>query len=115
MHQLMLINKNLTAKMSLLDELSNDLPNRISCIVDYFILDDSDLSGQLSKSYLKRINLRLDTSELTPKTTAALPRCSDFLKLDFSSEPFEYLDGIKRRHKLNMGRDDSVDTQELGE
>lgn len=113
MQQLMLINKNLTTKMSNLDELSNDLPKRISCIPEYFIMDDSDLSGHLSKGYLKRINLKFDVNELTRKT-ATLPSCSDYLKLDFSSEPFEYLDGIKRRHKLNMGRDDSVDIQDLG-
>lgn len=113
MHQLMLINKNITTKMSNLDDLSNDLPNRISCIPDFFIVDDSDLSGQLSKSYMQRINLRINIDELSPKTTVA-PRCSDFLKLDLASEPFEYLDGIKRRHKLNMGRDDSIDIQELG-
>jgi hypothetical protein len=100
--------------MSNLDDLSNDLPNRISCIPEYFIMDDADLIGQLSKSYLQRINLRFDTDEFSPKTTIA-PRCSDFLKLDFASEPFEYLDSIKRRHKLNMERDVSVDIQEFGE
>lgn len=113
MSQLMLINKNLTWKMSKLDEQSNDLPDRISCIPEYFIMDSSDLSGQLPKEYLERINFVIEIDDNIPKTTS-LPRCSDFLKLDFSSEPFEYLDGIKRRHKLDMGRDESIDISELG-
>lgn len=111
MKELILIKSNLTQKMSRLDLFSNELPNKISCITEFFI-DESDLYYQLSESYFKRINCKglVETSTKTP-----LPRCTDFMPLNFSMGLFEHLDAMKKRHKLRMEPEDSFASRELGE
>lgn len=110
MKELIMIKSNLTQKMNRLDLFSNDLPNKISCIPEYFI-DDSDLYNQLSKSYFHRINYKgtVDTSTRTP-----LPRCSEFTPLEFSVGLFEHLESMKKRQKLKMDPEDSFGSKELG-
>lgn len=105
MKELILIKSNLTQKMNQLDLFSNELPNKISCIGNFFI-DESDLStNQLSKSYFHRINFKptFDTTTKTP-----LPKCNVLqLQNDFSVGLFEHLESMKKRHKLKMESEDS--------
>lgn len=105
-----MIKSNLTQKMNRLDLFSNELPNKISCIPEFFI-DESDLYNQLSKSYFSRINYKgtTETSRMTP-----LPKCGDFLALDFSVGLFEHLESMKKRHKLKMEPEESFGSKELG-
>lgn len=111
MNQLLMIKSNLTQKMNRLDSFSNELPNKISCIPEFFI-DESDLFvNQLSKTYLQRINYKatIDASKTPP------PRCSEFLSLDYSMSLFEHLDAMKKRNKLKMEAEESFGSKELGE
>lgn len=111
MKELIMIKSNLTQKMNRLDLFSNELPNKISCIPEFFI-DESDLYNQLSKSYFNRINYKgtTETAKVTP-----LPKCGDFLPLDFSVGLFEHLDSMKKRNKLKMEPEESFGSKELGE
>lgn len=111
MKELIMIKSNLTQKMNRLDLFSNELPNKISCIPEFFI-DESDLYNQLSKSYFHRINYK-GSSETTTKTP--LPKCSEFLSLDYSVGLFEHLDSMKKRSKLRMEPEDSFGSKELGD
>lgn len=111
MNQLLLIKSNLTQKMNRLDSFSNELPNKISCIPEFFI-DESDLFvNQLSKPYLQRINYRItvDGTATTP-----LPRCQDFMPMDYSMSLFEHLDAMKRRNRLKMDAEENFASKELG-
>ncbi|CRL04773.1 CLUMA_CG017833, isoform A [Clunio marinus] len=111
MKELILIKSNLTQKMNRLDLFSNELPNKISCIPEFFI-DESDLSmNQLSKTYLNRINFK-PTSEKVSKTPQ--PKCSEFGVLDFSFGLFEHLESMKKRHKLKMEAEGIFGSKELG-
>lgn len=111
MNQLLLIKSNLTTKMTKLDSLFSELPNRISCIPDFF-MDDSDLILQLSIQYFQRINFRLKNENL--EKSSPIPRCAESLKIDISNELFGNLEGIKKRSKLKMERDDSFELNDLG-
>ena len=110
MKELIMIKSNLTQRMNRLDLFSNELPNKISCIPEFFI-DESDLYNQLSKSYFNRINYKgtTETSRQTP-----LPKCGDFLSLDFSVGLFEHLEAMKKRHKLKIEPEESFGSKELG-
>lgn len=110
MKELVSIKSNLTQKMNRLDLFSNELPNKISCIPEFFI-DESDLYNQLSKSYFHRINYKASV-DLAPRT--ALPKCSEFVPLDFSVGLFEHLEAMRKRHKLRMQPEDSFGSKELG-
>jgi hypothetical protein len=111
MKELIMIKSNLTQKMNRLDLFSNELPNKISCIPEFFI-DESDLStNQFSKSYFNRISYK-PTVEGTSKNQ--LPKCNDFLPLDFSVGLFEHLESMKKRHKLKMEAEESFGSKELG-
>lgn len=110
MKELVSIKSNLTQKMNRLDLFSNELPNKISCIPEFFI-DESDLYNQLSKSYFHRINYKASV-DTAPKT--ALPKCSEFVPLDFSVGLFEHLEAMRKRHKLKMEPEDSFGSKELG-
>lgn len=111
MNQLLMIKSNLTQKMNRLDSFSNELPNKISCIPEFFI-DESDLFvNQLSKNYLQRINFKatFDGSKTLQ------PKCNEFLALDYSMSLFEHLEAMKKRNKLKMEPEDSFGSKELGE
>lgn len=110
MKELIMIKSNLTQKMNRLDLFSNELPNKISCIPEFFI-DESDLYNQLSKGYFHRINYKgtVETSTKTPP-----PKCNEFMPLDFSFGLFEHLDSMKKRHKLRMEAEESFGSKELG-
>lgn len=110
MKELILIKSNLTQKMNRLDLFSNELPNKISCIPEFFI-DESDLSNQFSKSYFHRINYK-PTTEGASKSQ--LPKCNEFLPLDFNVGLFEHLESMKKRHKLKMEAEESFGSKELG-
>jgi hypothetical protein len=110
MKELVSIKSNLTQKMNRLDLFSNELPNKINCIPEFFI-DESDLYNQLSKSYFHRINYKASIDS-APKT--ALPKCSEFVPLDFSVGLFEHLEAMKKRQKLKMEPEDSFGSKELG-
>lgn len=98
--------------MNRLDSFSNELPSKISCIPEFFI-DESDLFvNLLSKTYLQRINYRI-TVEGSSKTP--LPKCQDFLQLDYSMSLFEHLDAMKKRNKLKMDPEENFGSKELGE
>lgn len=111
MKELTIIKSNLTQKMNRLDLFSNELPNKISCCLPEFFIDESDLYNQLSKSYLHRINYKTST-ETTTKTP--LPKCGEFMPLNFSVGLFEHLDAMKKRHKLKMEPEESFGSKELG-
>jgi hypothetical protein len=111
MNQLLMIKSNLTQKMNRLDSFSNELPNKISCIPEFFI-DEADLYNQLSKGYLQRINYKasVDGTSKTPQ-----PKCNEFMSLDYSMSLFEHLEAMKKRNKLKMEPEDSFGSKELGE
>lgn len=111
MKELIMIKSNLTQKMNRLDLFSNDFPKKISCIPDYFI-DESDLYNQLSKSYFHRINYKPLTEATITKTP--LPKCTEFMPLDYSIGLFEHLDAMKKRNKLKMEPEESLGSKELG-
>lgn len=113
MNQLIMIKSNLTQKMNRLDSFSNELPNKISCIPEFFI-DESDLFvNQLSKTYLQRINYKATVDGSSSKTPQ--PKCSEFVTLDYSMSLFEHLDAMKKRNKLKMEPEDNFGSKELGE
>lgn len=111
MNELIRIKSNLTEKMNRLDTFSNDLPLKISCIPEFFI-DESDLYNQLSKSYFNRINL--DPSDTVVSTNRkSLPKCKEFMPLDFSVGLFEHLESMKNRHNLKMEPEESFGSQDF--
>lgn len=112
MKELVIIKANLTSKMNSLDLFSNELTKKISCIPDYFI-DESDLYSQLTKNYFHRINYKTNI-ETTSKTHTQLPKCNEFVPLEFNVGLFEHLDAMKKRHKLKMEPEDSLGSKDIG-
>lgn len=105
-----MIKSNLTQKMNRLDLFSNELPNKINCIPEFFI-DESDLSNHFSRNYFHRINYK-PTAEGSSKVQP--PKCSEFLPLDFNVGLFEHLESMKKRHKLKMEAEEAFGSKELG-
>lgn len=88
-----MIKHNLTSKMDVLDEYTNDLTSKINCIPNFY-LDENDLfSTIINKSYLNRINYNkyFMNNEKNMKTNSRLPKCTGFLDLEFSMFSFEHL------------------------
>lgn len=111
MKELITIKSNLTEKMNRLDTFSNDLPLKISCIPE-FLIDESDLYNQLSKSYFKRINLDLKATVASSKSKS-LPKCTEFMPLDFSAGLFEHLESMKDRKNLKMDPEENFGSKDF--
>ncbi|XP_055587907.1 tetratricopeptide repeat protein 17 [Uranotaenia lowii] len=121
--ELLAIKANLTAKMNNLDAYTNDLTNKIGCIPNFYLDETAILSTILSSVYIYRLiipdeqnpigsiestsesispSTSTSTSNKSSKSKAPVPRCGDYLPMDFHMASFEHLDGVFNRSRLKM-------------
>uniref|UniRef100_A0A182JD40 TPR_REGION domain-containing protein n=1 Tax=Anopheles atroparvus TaxID=41427 RepID=A0A182JD40_ANOAO len=112
--ELLAIKSNLTQKMNNLDQYTNELTNKISCIPDYYLGEADILSTIVNPAYISRIGKLTDKSiavneepnsgsisDKLSKQTGA-PTCSEFYPMDVSVAAFDHLDGVHNRANLKM-------------
>lgn len=112
--ELLAIKSNLTQKMNNLDQYTNDLTDKISCIPDYYLGEADILSTIVNPGYVSRIGKLTDKSIVANEDHSSLsisgrtsnqlevPTCSEFYPMDVSVAAFDHLKGVHNRSKLKM-------------
>ncbi|KFB41855.1 TRP-phosphatase [Anopheles sinensis] len=112
--ELLAIKSNLTQKMNNLDQYTNELTDKISCIPDYYLGEADILSTIVNPGYVSRIGKLTDKSIVANEDHSSLsisgrtskqievPTCSEFYPMDVSVAAFDHLKGVHNRSKLKM-------------